>query len=449
MPHHFSPGSTPLGDRTTGPAHSWAVTFATLSTMALLLIAPGCLSSSNPSASTPTGIASSQSTETSSSTRGQTTSTSGASAPATAAMPINLTSIKVSLEPVFTGLDQPLYLTHSGDGSGDIFIVEKGGTIRIVKNGQVQNRPFLDITTRVGSSGSEQGLLSVAFHPDYKNNGFLFVDYTDTSGNTVVARFTAASDRNSADSNSFKKILGFQQPFQNHNGGQLAFGPDGMLWIGAGDGGSAGDPQGNGQNTNTLLGSILRIDVDHGDPYAIPADNPFANGSGGKPEVWAFGLRNPWRFSFDRLTHDLYIGDVGQSTWEEIDFVSSALQPGLNFGWNRMEGTHCYPPNSSCDKTGITFPVAEYSHAPGNCSVTGGYVYRGAQYPEIDGVYFFTDYCSGAIWALADDASGNWTQNQVGQGKAGYSSFGEDGNGELYVTDLSNGTVYHLTASSK
>ncbi len=292
-------------------------------------------------------------------------------------------------------------------------------------------------------------MLSVAFHPDYKSNGFLYVDYTDLSGNTVIARFTAASDRNSADSSSFKKILGFQQPFPNHNGGQLAFGPDGMLWIGAGDGGSAGDPQGNGQNTNTLLGSILRIDVDHGDPYAIPADNPFANGSGGKPEVWAYGLRNPWRFSFDRVTHDLYIGDVGQSTWEEIDFVSSDLLPGLNFGWNRMEGTHCYPPGSSCDDSGLTLPVAEYSHASSNCSVTGGYVYRGAQFPEIDGIYFFTDYCSGTIWALAHDASGNWTQAQVAQGKAGYSSFGEDGNGELYVTDLNNGTVYHLTASGK
>jgi glucose/arabinose dehydrogenase len=340
-------------------------------------------------------------------------------------------------------------LTGPDDGSGDIFILEKGGTIRLVKNGKVQDQPFLDITSRVGSSGSEQGLLGLAFHPDYKNNGYLYVDYTNTDGNTVIARFTANSDHASADPNSFKQILTFKQPYANHNGGQITFGPDGMLWIGAGDGGSEGDPQGNGQKTDTFLGKILRIDVDHGDPYAIPPDNPFASGSGGKPEIWAYGLRNPWRFSFDSATHDLYIGDVGQNKWEEIDFVSSDLKPGLNFGWNRMEGTHCYSPPSGCDQSGLTMPVAEFSHAPGNCSVTGGYVYRGSQYAKIQGAYFFTDYCSGTVWALTHDASGNWTQTQVAQGGSGFSSFGEDANGELYVTDLSNGTVYHLTATSK
>ncbi len=417
--------------------------------IAVLLIAPGCLTSGSRATPTPSGNAGTQPVATSSSSSGPASSSPGVSTAAASTTTVDWSSVKIGLEPLLSGLDQPLFLTHSGDRSGDIFIVEKAGKILLAKNGKVQSTPFLDITSRVGSSGSEQGLLSVAFHPDYKSNGYLYVDYTDTNGNTVVARFTAASDRNSADPSSFKKILGFDQPYANHNGGQLVFGPDGMLWIGAGDGGSGGDPHGNGQNTNTLLGKILRIDVDHGDPYAIPPDNPFANGAGGKPEVWAYGLRNPWRFSFDSKTNDLYIGDVGQSNWEEIDFVSSSLKPGLNFGWNQMEGTHCYPPGSSCDTTGITLPVAEYSHAPNNCSVTGGYVYRGTQFPAIDGVYFFTDYCSGRIWALTHDASGTWTQTQVADGRAGFSSFGVDGNGEIYVTDLSNGVIYHLTASSK
>ncbi len=455
MRHHFRAMST-SSSRTVHVKRLSRSHLAGLSIVLLLLIAPACLSSGNPA--TPTSSSESSATTatsgngSASATSGGTSATSGATgtnAPEPTSVPVDLSSVTIGLEPIFGDLNNPVFLTDSGDGSGDIFIVEKGGKILLVKGGNVQSQPFLDITSRIRSSGSEQGLFSVAFHPNYASNGYLYVDYTDTNGNTVVARITASSDHTSTDPNSFKKILGIKQPYANHNGGQLAFGPDGMLWIGAGDGGSEGDPQGNGQKTNTLLGKILRIDVDHGDPYSIPPSNPFADGKKGKPEIWAYGLRNPWRFSFDRATHDLYIGDVGQSTWEEIDFVSSDLKPGLNFGWKIMEATHCYQPSKNCDTSGLTMPVAEYSHAPGNCSVTGGYVYRGSQYKAIDGAYFFTDYCSGTIWALTRDASGKWSQTQVAQGKAGYSSFGQDGNGELYICDLNNGTIYHLTATSK
>lgn len=409
----------------------WWITLAIF-----VLIAPGCLSTGSTVIPTP-----------SSSEATQTKTTTAATATGSGAARVDLSTIKVSLKPVFTGLDQPVFFTNAGDGSGDIFIVEKAGKILLAKNGKLQTQPFLDITSRVKSSGSEQGLLSVAFHPSYKSNGFFYVYYIDTFGNTVVARFTANQDRNSADPTSFKEILGIKQPYSNHNGGQLAFGPRGLLWIGVGDGGSEGDPRGNGQNTNTLLGKILRIDVDHGNPYSIPPNNPFVNGKGGKPEIWAYGLRNPWRFSFDSQTHDLYIGDVGQNQWEEIDFVPSTLQPGFNFGWKVMEGTHCYAPSSNCDQAGLTLPVAEYSHTPDNCAVMGGYVYRGSQFRSIAGVYFFGDYCSGRIWGMDRDAGGKWITAQVGRGGAGFSAFGEDGSGEIYVCDLDNGTIYHLTVS--
>jgi glucose/arabinose dehydrogenase len=219
-----------------------------------------------------------------------------------------------------------------------------------------------------------------------------------------------------------------------------------MLYIGMGDGGSQGDPNGNGQNTNALLGKILRIDVDHGDPYAIPPDNSFANGEGGRPEVWDFGFRNPWRFSFDRQTHDLYIGDVGQAKWEEIDYIAAGTKGGLNFGWNIMEGAHCYSPATNCDQSGLVLPISEFDHGNG-CSVIGGYVYRGTQFPQINGVYFYTDYCSGIVWAVTRAASGAWTTTRIINSSstyAGFSSFGEDLSGELYVTDL-NGALYRLT----
>jgi glucose/arabinose dehydrogenase len=316
-----------------------------------------------------------------------------------------------------------------------LFIVEQPGRIRILKNGQLLDAPFLDIRDRVGSNGSERGLLGLAFHPKFAENGYFYVNYTDRDGNTHIARFTAKGD--SADPASEKRLLFVQQPFPNHNGGALAFGPDGYLYIGLGDGGSQGDPYGNAQSLNSMLGKILRIDVDHGDPYAIPADNPFVNSGGAYKEIWAYGLRNPWRFSFDRLTKDLWIGDVGQDLWEEIDFVSAGTPGGLNFGWNKMEGRHPYKGSNQPE---FTAPVAEYPHGA-ECSVTGGYVYRGAALPEWQGVYFYGDYCSGKIWGLPRPALG---QSQL-LFQTGFriSTFGVDEAGELYVADY-NGTIYRL-----
>jgi glucose/arabinose dehydrogenase len=357
-----------------------------------------------------------------------------------------LTAMGFKLETVVQGLHQPTAVTNDGVNAGRLYIIQQGGSIVIEQDGKVNETPFLDITDKVGSRGSEQGLLGLAFHPDFKTNHFFYIDYTDRNGNTIIARYTVAPDGMTADPASAKQIMEIDQPYANHNGGQLAFGPDGMLYIGMGDGGSEGDPQGNGQNTDTLLGKILRIDIDHGDPYAIPPDNPFANGQGGKPEIWDFGFRNPWRFSFDRQTGDLYIGDVGQAKWEEIDYIAAGSKGGLNFGWKIMEGAHCYAPATNCDQSGLVLPVSEVEH-PAGCAIIGGYVYRGSQYPQINGVYFYTDYCSGAVWAVTHDPSGAWTTTRVIKSPstyAGYSSFGEDLSGELYVTDL-NGALYKLT----
>ncbi len=309
----------------------------------------------------------------------------------------------------------------------------------IVRNGAVDQTPFLDISDRVGSSGSEQGLLSVAFHPNYKENGRLFVDYTDTDGNTVVSRFQAQG--NSADASSETILLHIDQPYANHNGGLVKFGPDGNLYIGMGDGGSGGDPHGNGQNTNVLLGKLLRINVDQGEPYGIPADNPFANGQGGRPEVWDYGLRNPWRYSFDRTTGDLYIADVGQNMYEEVDMQPANSGGGKDFGWNVAEGMHCYNANN-CDTSGLVMPINDYSHDLG-CSITGGYVYRGAAFPQLVGSYVFGDYCSGRVWTL-HQVNGEWQRTEVLDTNLQISSFGEDEAGELYLTSLNDGGLYHV-----
>lgn len=332
---------------------------------------------------------------------------------------------------IITGLRRPTDLRP--DGSGRLFVVEKAGRIRIIQDGQLLQTPFLDITDRVGSSGNEQGLLGLVFHPQYVQNGRFFVNYTDKNGNTVIARFQVSSDPNVADENSEVKLLGVHQPYQNHNGGSLMFGPDGYLYAGLGDGGSQGDPNGNGQNTNVLLGKILRLDVDNGDPYSIPAGNPFGN------EIWDYGFRNPWRISFDRITNDLYIGDVGQNTWEEIDFIPAGTPGGLNFGWNKFEGNHPYSGNPS--QAGVTFPVAEYSHQEGGCSVTGGYVYRGSM-PEWNGIYLYADYCSGYIWGLLK-ADNVWQTQLLFDEDANITSFGQDDAGEIYFLSDS-GEVYKL-----
>ena len=343
---------------------------------------------------------------------------------------------------VVAGLDLPVDIQNVGDGSGRLFIVEKHGRIRILKGGQYLPTPFLDISSKVGSSHTEQGLLGLAFHPTYAKNGLFFVNYTDENGNTVIARFHVSADNpDLADQASEVDILRVDQPFNNHNGGGLAFGPDGYLYIGLGDGGSERDPLLNGQNLGTLLGKMLRIDVDHGRLYAIPADNPFAK-SGGLPEIWAYGLRNPWRFSFDKPTGDLYIADVGQDAWEEIDFVTAGTPGGLNFGWSYYEGMHPYkgqpPANAS-----FASPISEYSHADG-CAVTGGYVYRGAALPEWQGVYFYGDYCSGNIWGLRLLNGHDWQAKILFTTSAKITTFGVDEAGEIYLADYGSGELFRL-----
>jgi glucose/arabinose dehydrogenase len=345
---------------------------------------------------------------------------------------------------VLSGLDRPVDLETAADGSGRLFILEQAGMIRVMKNDKIQAAPFLDIRDRVGRNGNERGLLGIAFHPDFKTNGFFYVDYTNLNGNTVISRFSVPAGGQNADKGSEQVLLKIAQPFANHNGGRIVFGPDGMLWIGMGDGGSQGDPNGNGQSLQTLLGKILRIDVDHGSPYTIPADNPFAAG-GGDPEIWAYGVRNPWGLKFDTPTGDLYIADVGQDAWEEINFIPAIqLTPPLNFGWSLMEGNHPYRGNGQPLPGDYVGPVYEYDHGQG-CSVTGGAVYRGKELPAFYGVYLFGDYCSGTIWGLIHPDGQGWVANELFQTSAKISSFGTDEVGELYMLDL-NGALYRLEA---
>ncbi|MGK7311595.1 MAG: PQQ-dependent sugar dehydrogenase [Candidatus Longimicrobiales bacterium M2_2A_002] len=348
----------------------------------------------------------------------------------------------LAVEAVVSGLSAPVYLTVApGEpaGSGRFFVVEQAGRIRVVEDGTLLDTPFLDLTGRV-EAGGERGLLSMAFHPDYADNGRFYVDYTDNAGDTRIEEYTVSSDPNVADPGSARLILGVRQPYSNHNGGLVTFGPDGYLYIGMGDGGSAGDPMGNGQDSTTLLGALLRIDVDGGDPYGIPPDNPFAAG-GGAPEVWAYGLRNPWRYSFDPGAGHLYIADVGQSEWEEVH-VADDDAAGLNYGWNILEGSHCYGA-SSCDRSGLEVPVHEYSHDEG-CSITGGYTYRGSAITGIEGHYFYGDFCGGWVASFRYDGGGAVDHNRYDFGDIGrVLSFGRDAAGELYVlTD--QGTVYRL-----
>jgi glucose/arabinose dehydrogenase len=349
---------------------------------------------------------------------------------------------------VKNGFQRPVDLANAADGSGRLFVLEQRGVIRVMLNDEILATPFLDIQDRVGSQGNEQGLLGIAFHPNFKTNGIFFVDYTNLNGDTVISRFhadvTMQAASQSADPASEQILLQIAQPYPNHNGGQILFGPDGMLWIGMGDGGSAGDPLGNGQSLDTLLGKILRIDVDHGSPYAIPADNPFAAG-GGLPEIWAYGLRNPWGLRFDLLTGDLYIADVGQDRWEEIDFLPANFSAApANFGWNLLEGDHPYKDSGQTTPANYVAPVFEYGHDQG-CSVTGGAVYRGTKLAEFYGVYLFGDYCSGTIWGLIHTAGQEWKAEKLFQTSAKISAFGSDEQGELYFLDLT-GVFYRLEA---
>jgi uncharacterized protein (TIGR03437 family) len=348
----------------------------------------------------------------------------------------------IQLTKVAGGFAQPTHIAGAGDASGRLFVVEQAGRIRIVRNGTVAATPFLDITDRVRCCG-EQGLLSVAFPPGYPAKPHFYVYYTALTGDVTVSRFGLGANADTADPASETVILTVShRQYQNHNGGQLVFGPDGYLYVGTGDGGGGGDPLGNAQNTNALLGKILRLDVEGGAAtYSIPPGNPFASQAGRRGEIWAYGLRNPWRFSFDRTTGDLYIGDVGQNLYEEVDVQPAASAGGQNYGWNRMEGLHCY--QAACDTSGLTLPVTEYTHDGGNCSITGGFVYRGTQYPAVAGTYLYADYCSGRIWAMTR-VSGVWLSAQVLASGLNISSFGQDDTGELYLADQGHGDIYHI-----
>ncbi len=353
--------------------------------------------------------------------------------------------LSLTLKPIITkGLTQPLYLTHAGDGSGRLFVVEQAGRIRILTQGLLQSVPFLDISNLV-LTGGERGLLGLAFHPNYARNGRFFVSYTrQPDGATVVAEYRRGAKIDLAGRQE-RVVMVVPQPFANHNGGMVAFGPDGALYIGRGDGGGRGDPDNRGQNPHDLRGKILRLDVDREEPYTIPADNPYVSG-GGRPEIYALGLRNPWRFSFDRGSGSLWVGDVGQHAWEEVDVVVR----GGNYGWRLMEGRHCFLPQTDCEEPALRLPILEYGHEAGRCSITGGYVYRGPSEPGLKGLYVYGDYCSGEIFGLQVEAEARPSQRQNPQVllRSGFriSSFGEDEAGEIYVVDH-GGAVYRLESS--
>lgn len=351
------------------------------------------------------------------------------------------TDIPVRLEVAASGLDFPIDLT-TPPGDSRLFIAEKDGTIRIVKDGSLLGTPFLDISPLV-SKGGEQGLLGLAFHPQYASNGYFFVDYTDLAGNTQVVRYKVSGNADVADPDSATPILSVAQPYSNHNGGGIVFGADSFLYISLGDGGSGGDPQNHGQDRSELLGSLLRIDINQGNPYSIPPSNPYAGSTSFRPELWNYGLRNPWRFSFDRETGDLYIGDVGQNSREEIDVTPAASTGGENYGWRIMEGLSCYP-SGQCDRNGLVLPVLDYGHGDG-CSVTGGYVYRGDAIPALKGTYFYADFCEGWVrsFRYQNGTAADKREWPELSGNGNISSFGEDAAGELYVLTAS-GTVYRM-----
>ena len=365
-----------------------------------------------------------------------------------------------------------LYITQAPKDNTRLFVVIQTGKIFIIKNNQTLNTPFLDISDRVHGSllpGSEEGMLGLAFHPNYNINGYFFVNYVNKNDSTIISRFSVSADPNLARKDSEKLILGLKQPFGNHNGGHIIFGPkDGMLYIGLGDGGNSGDPYNNAQNQNSLLGSILRIDINNGDPYSIPIDNPFFNQKNKKQEIFSYGLRNPWRFSFDRKTNDIIIGDVGQNLWEEINWNTWEETRGGNFGWRIMEGNHCYNPEEFCDTTDLILPIHEYPNNAAymkiligmddkeatGCSVTGGYVYRGNENKNLWGSYIFGDYCTGRIWSfrLKGDKPVAFKNLRKELKKHStelplfISSFGEDNSGELYVVDYL-GSIYKFISN--
>lgn len=350
-------------------------------------------------------------------------------------------SQEVFIELFKSGFNKPLNIQHVNDSR--LFVVEQGGKIKIIQpDGNINPTPFLDISSQV-SNGNEQGLLGLAFHPNYSNNGYFYVDFTDVNGDTRISRFSVdPSNPDLALSNSELELLGFDQPFSNHNGGNLLFGPDGYLYISSGDGGSGGDPNNNGQNINSYLGKLLRIDVDNptaGSSYGIPSSNPFVGNPNAKQEIFAYGLRNPWRFSIDEVENNIWIADVGQGNWEEIN-RAPLDGGGLNYGWRCYEGTHAYNIGNCPQPSELQFPIAEYSHSGGNCSITGGYVYRGSVFSDIAGLYFYADYCSGMIGTI--DSSGNMINH--GNFSGNWVSFGQSVDKELFIIDISGGSIYKI-----
>lgn len=362
----------------------------------------------------------------------------------------NPAGVGLSLEPFVSGFRSPLAVTHAGDGSGRLFVAEQEGSLRILQDGRLVDRPFLEISDRI-KAGGERGLLGVAFHPKYPEDPRVFVNYTDENGDTRISSFTVdPADPDLADPSSEVRLLFIEQPYPNHNGGALAFGPDGFLYIATGDGGSGGDPHGNGQSLETLLGKILRIDVDRTDGdrgYSIPADNPFVGKSSAQPEIFAYGLRNPWRMSFDRATGDLWIGDVGQNAWEEVDVVRAG-ESGQNFGWNRMEGAHCYKPRNGCEDPSLVLPVAEYNRKRGSTMI-GGVVYRGSEQPALVGTYVFADFGSGKFWLIDARSDGPTEPVLALEDGPHVASFGEDEAGEIYATGLTTGEIFKVRAVSR
>jgi len=425
----------------------------TVSAMALVLVLAGCTSSVSPAPSTvPPSVTAPSPSAAPSAARSSTPSERPSPSPDPNSAVGDPARVLVDLELVVDGLANPVYLTGAGDGSDRLFVVEQGGVIRIVRDGRLLARPFLDIDGRV-RSGGEQGLLGLAFPPGFGSTTDRFwVHYSDSDGDTVISSFSvSADDADRADPASELVTLLVDQPYANHNGGWIGFGPDRMLYIALGDGGSGGDPHGNGQRLDTMLGKLLRIDVlaptfgGHGE-HINPPDNPFAGDVEGRNEIWSYGLRNPWRASFDRATGDLWIGDVGQDAWEEVDrsLVAEGAGRGLNYGWNVTEGRHCFEPSRGCDMSAISMPIAEYGHDEGNCSVVGGYVYRGTARPVLAGVYVFGDTCSGTIWGLASGGPMDQEPVVLKETARVISSFGQDDAGELYLTDLDSGDIYRV-----
>lgn len=362
------------------------------------------------------------------------------------AMQMAIAQPVIQLQTFATGFTRPVDIASAGDER--LFIAEQRGIIHIL-NAQGQRLPtaFLNIQSRVNSASNERGLLGLVFHPNYAQNGYFYVNYTNSAGHTRISRFSvSAADPNVADPDSELMILGVNQPYSNHNAGDLNFGPDGYLYFGLGDGGSGGDPQNYSQNRQSYLGKMMRIDVNNGSPYAIPATNPFVNDPSTLNEIWAIGLRNPWKFSFDRLTGDMWIGDVGQNAWEEIDFQPAASIGGENYGWRCYEGNATYNTAGCQPATAYKFPIHVYVNGLNSgCSVTGGFVYRGSEFPDLYGHYLYTDYCGGKIWSLTPDGNGGWISRQLLQGAANqYVSFGENQNGELFLAALGAGTILRI-----